>query len=131
MHVDDIDSLNRSTRCKKEKNVSYPTEQLSITKLYCPRPEPRVEILLSHKPRIMSLPLRTRMLQLKLEPAQKARHKLINFQQADILANARPRARTKLQHGTLHFPELVGRSVDPALWAESVDVCAKDFRPAM
>ena len=38
-----------------------------------------------------------------LEPSQKARHKLVHLQQADILADTRPHARSKLKHSRLHL----------------------------
>lgn len=38
-----------------------------------------------------------------LEPSQKARHKLVHLQQADVLADTRPHPRSKLKHSRLHL----------------------------
>lgn len=77
----------------------------------------------------MRLPLPALILELNLKPAQKTRHELVNLEEADILANARARARAKLQHRALHLLELVRARVDPALGPEHVDVEAKDLGP--
>lgn len=77
----------------------------------------------------MRLPLRPRILELDLEPAQETRNQFINLQQTDILADARARSGAKLQHAALHLLELLRRGLEPALRTEQVDVGAEHLRP--
>ena len=112
-----------------------------------------MEFELSHEPSVEGLPLCVGRLELDLKVSKERRHELVNLEKAgshrqytrhhesrtpqkgfglpDILADASSCASAELEHCRLHFLELRGGSLQPALRPEDIDILAENFWPTV